>query len=59
MRARSAQASCASSAAAYMDTLSPTMRTMMEQYLACKAQYPDMSRTWQWDYNFPHQPALN
>jgi hypothetical protein len=42
-----------------MDTLSPTMRTMMEHYLACKAQYPDMSRTWQWEYNFPGQPALN
>ncbi|MEK0447481.1 MAG: hypothetical protein RLZZ399_2802 [Verrucomicrobiota bacterium] len=42
----------------YLATLSPTMRTMMEEYLECRRQYPDMARTWQWDYNFPAEPAL-
>ena len=43
----------------YMATLSPTMRKMMEEYVACMRQYPDMARTWQWDYNFPGQPLPN
>lgn len=43
----------------YMATLSPTMRRMMEEYVACMRQYPDMARTWQWDYNFPDQPPPN
>jgi hypothetical protein len=42
-----------------MATLSPTMRKMMEEYVACMRQYPDMARTWQWDYNFPGQPLPN
>ena len=43
----------------YMATLSPTMRKMMEEYVACMRQYPDMARTWQWGYNFPGQPLPN
>jgi len=42
----------------YKETLSPTLRTMMDQYLECKTQYPDMTQTWKWDYNFPAQPAV-
>ncbi|MFT2008316.1 phytanoyl-CoA dioxygenase family protein [Pontibacter sp. 13R65] len=38
----------------YLDTLSPTMRRMMEDYLACKGEYPEMSDTWKWEYNFPN-----
>ena len=30
----------------YLDRLSPTMRRMMEEYLECKKQYPDMEETW-------------
>lgn len=41
----------------YKETISPTLRTMMDQYLECKTQYPDMTQTWKWDYNFPAQPA--
>lgn len=37
----------------YLETLSPKMKEMMEQYLACRAEYPRMQDTWQWDYNFP------
>lgn len=37
----------------YLDTLSPTMRGMMEEYLACRRQYPVMSDTWKKEYNFP------
>ncbi|GAB3806574.1 hypothetical protein GCM10028819_42220 [Spirosoma humi] len=39
----------------YMATLSPTMRGMMEEYLACRRQYPDMSQTWKREYNFPDE----
>ncbi len=42
----------------YKETLSPTLRTMMDQYLECKTQYPDMTQTWKWDYNFPAQTAV-
>ncbi len=34
----------------YLDTLSPTMRHMMNQYLACRSQYPKMEDTWQEGY---------
>lgn len=37
----------------YLNTLSPTMRTMMEDYLVCRQQYPNMSDTWKKEYNFP------
>jgi ectoine hydroxylase-related dioxygenase (phytanoyl-CoA dioxygenase family) len=30
----------------YLERLSPTMRQMMEEYLACKQQYPRMKDTW-------------
>ena len=30
----------------YLERLSPTMRTMMDEYLACRKQYPEMSATW-------------
>ena len=39
----------------YLSTLSPTMQKMMERYLACMEQYPDMSQTWTREYNFPGQ----
>jgi len=42
----------------YKETLSPTLRTMMDQYLECRTQYPDMFQTWKWDYNFPAQTAV-
>jgi ectoine hydroxylase-related dioxygenase (phytanoyl-CoA dioxygenase family) len=41
----------------YKETLSPTLRRMMDEYLECKRQYPDMSQTWKWEYNFPAQPV--
>jgi ectoine hydroxylase-related dioxygenase (phytanoyl-CoA dioxygenase family) len=34
----------------YLDRLSPTMRQMMEEYLACKQQYPRMEDTWKAGY---------
>jgi len=40
----------------YLDRLSPTMRKMMEEYLECRRQYPNMSDTWKKEYNFP-EPA--
>jgi hypothetical protein len=30
---------------------------MMDEYLECKRQYPDMPQTWKWEYNFPAQPV--
>lgn len=30
----------------YLDRLSPTMRKMMEEYLECRAKYPNMEDTW-------------
>ncbi|UHG94072.1 phytanoyl-CoA dioxygenase family protein [Spirosoma oryzicola] len=42
----------------YMTTLSPTMRGMMEEYLACREQYPDMSQTWKRAYNFPDEQLV-
>lgn len=36
----------------YLETLSPTMRSMMEDYLSCRAQYPSMEDTWKKSYNF-------
>lgn len=30
----------------YLDTLSPTMRKMMGEYLECRTQYPEMRATW-------------
>ena len=41
----------------YLGTLSPTMRRMMIEYLECKKQYPNMSDTWKYPYNFPGQVA--
>jgi ectoine hydroxylase-related dioxygenase (phytanoyl-CoA dioxygenase family) len=38
----------------YLKRLSPTMRRMMEDYLACRKKYPDIQKTWSWNYNFPH-----
>lgn len=37
----------------YLKRLSPTMRKMMEEYLACRKEYPNMSDTWKKEYNFP------
>ena len=37
----------------YLETLNPTMKRMMEEYLECRRQYPTMSDTWRYDYNFP------
>lgn len=34
----------------YLNGLSPTMRQMMEEYLACREQYPRMEDTWQEAY---------
>lgn len=34
----------------YLDRLSPTMRRMMEEYLECKQQYPNMEDTWKEGY---------
>lgn len=42
----------------YLDRLSPTMRRMMEEYLECRRQYPDMSQTWKWEYNFPQKAMV-
>jgi ectoine hydroxylase-related dioxygenase (phytanoyl-CoA dioxygenase family) len=39
----------------YLQTLNPTMRRMMNEYLECKRQYPNMSDTWKYDYNFSGQ----
>ncbi len=36
----------------YLERLSPTMRSMMEEYLACRKQFPHMHETWKpgfWD----------
>jgi len=41
----------------YLQRLNPTMQRMMNEYLECKQQYPDMSNTWKYDYNFPGQAA--
>ncbi|MET6999925.1 phytanoyl-CoA dioxygenase family protein [Chitinophaga defluvii] len=37
----------------YLETLSPEMKQMMKEYLACRQQYPNMNDTWKYDYNFP------
>jgi len=37
----------------YLKRLDPTMRRMMDEYLACRKTYPDMAATWTWDYNYP------
>ncbi|MDQ4139759.1 MAG: hypothetical protein M3142_04475, partial [Bacteroidota bacterium] len=37
----------------YLNTLSPIMRQMMEEYLACRREYPNMCDTWKKEYNFP------
>jgi ectoine hydroxylase-related dioxygenase (phytanoyl-CoA dioxygenase family) len=34
----------------YLQRLDPTMRRMMDDYLACRAEYPEMSATWQRDF---------
>jgi len=39
----------------YLETLNPVMRRMMNEYLQCRQQYPDMSDTWKYAYNFPGQ----
>lgn len=39
----------------YLETLSPEMRKMMQEYLECRAQYPNMAETWKWEYNFPEE----
>jgi len=36
----------------YLETLSPEMKQMMKEYLTCRQQYPNMSDTWKYDYNF-------
>ncbi|WP_256011081.1 phytanoyl-CoA dioxygenase family protein [Desertivirga xinjiangensis] len=43
---------------AYLDTLSPTMRKMMGEYLECKKQYPNMADTWKKEYNFPEEYSV-
>jgi ectoine hydroxylase-related dioxygenase (phytanoyl-CoA dioxygenase family) len=42
----------------YLATLSPTMQRMMEAYLECRRQYPDMSQTWKREYNFPDEQLV-
>ncbi|GAA4309218.1 phytanoyl-CoA dioxygenase family protein [Compostibacter hankyongensis] len=37
----------------YLKTLDPVMRRMMEDYIACGKQYPNMEDTWKKEYNFP------
>ncbi len=37
----------------YLGSLSPKMRIMMEEYLACRRKYPNMNDTWTKEYNFP------
>jgi ectoine hydroxylase-related dioxygenase (phytanoyl-CoA dioxygenase family) len=37
----------------YLKTLSPTMQSMMHEYLECRKKYPNMSDTWKKEYNFP------
>lgn len=34
----------------YLETLDPTMRTMMEEYLDCREKYPNMEDTWKVGY---------
>jgi hypothetical protein len=34
----------------YLNQLSPTMRQMMEEYLACKQEHPSMEDTWKEGY---------
>ena len=41
----------------YIETLSPTMQEMMNDYLVCRKKYPNMEDTWKWNYNFPDKPA--
>ncbi|CAL1519644.1 phytanoyl-CoA dioxygenase family protein [Chitinophaga sp. MM2321] len=41
----------------YLETLSPDMKRMMEEYLACRQQYPEMSDTWKYAYNFPEKKS--
>ena len=36
----------------YLETLNPTMKKMMEEYLECRLQYPDMVDTWKAAYNY-------
>lgn len=43
----------------YISTLSPTMQKMMHDYVACMKQYPDMSQTWKWEYNFPDKARVS
>ena len=42
----------------YLNTLSPTIKSMMEDYIACRAEYPDMSKTWTKAYNFPSSHSI-
>lgn len=34
----------------YLETLAPTMRTMMKEYLDCRGKYPNMEDTWKVGY---------
>lgn len=43
----------------YLESLSPTMRRMMNEYLACRKKYPSMEDTWKWEYNFPFKSATD
>jgi hypothetical protein len=43
----------------YIATLSPTMQKVMHEYVACMKQYPDMSQTWKWEYNFPDKAGVS
>jgi ectoine hydroxylase-related dioxygenase (phytanoyl-CoA dioxygenase family) len=42
---------------AYLETLDPTMRRMMKDYIACGEKYPRMEDTWKMEYNFPNGTA--
>jgi len=43
----------------YKATLSPQLRTMMDEYLDCKKQCPEMSQRWHWAYHFSDQMLVN
>lgn len=43
----------------YIESLNPTMKGMVTEYLACREKYPDMEDTWKWSYNFPSESAID
>src|SRR5690606_21522031 len=43
----------------YIESLNPTMKGMVTEYLACREKYPDMEDTWKWSFNFPSESAID